>query len=701
MKSFITNLKIWQKLILVVIPAFLPSIFFIYIIYVERSSEVQKKKNEILGTIYIHQLSLISREVQLLNRFQAIEKLGISPPGSLSLENRKERIQRSFENLESRTETEFAPLKVFQQFFDAKVAWMDYRDNTSKSSLDRQINYYNAFIQKVEALSREVGNNSYLVLDPNVETYYLITLTIDKFPPLTEILSQIFLEGELILKKDGKIDDASKIRLIVLSGRLLTVRENLESDFKIAIRENPNQEPILKPSYDALMKDINDLILILEKSFETRRLESNLEDWGKINTEARNHAYAFYDMLIPVLQTVIEEQIQSIYLKIIRNVIIASILIGITLILIYYFIRSITKPIQEIEIRMKDLSEGEGDLTIRVPVHGKDEISNVSRELNQFMDKLESMMEKIQQLTNQVAISSQELEVSANSLAETSQNQAASAEESSASLEELSASFENVSRAIEKETNGIRSIDKSVQNLSSSIEWINQKIQELGKKAKMAAESAKEGQKTIKITTEAMQEIQKATSEISGITDMITEISDQTNLLALNASIEAARAGEAGRGFAVVAEEISKLADKTVASVSEIQRLVLSTDKSVENGIRNVNHSVNVLIDIIDSIQIIDQSANEISKTMDEQSKNANSIAKYINEISELAIEIQTATNEQKLSTEQMNVMMSNLSNETMNISASSEELANVSTNMKSISQELYKEISKFKISNQ
>jgi methyl-accepting chemotaxis protein len=270
--------------------------------------------------------------------------------------------------------------------------------------------------------------------------------------------------------------------------------------------------------------------------------------------------------------------------------------------------------------------------------------------------------------------------------------------QSSASLEELSASFENVAIAISKETKGIRNIDGNVKNLSSAIKEINNSLQKLGEKAKESSSAAEEGQKSISATTEAMEEIRIVSEEISGITDIISDISDQTNLLALNASIEAARAGEAGRGFAVVAEEISKLADRTVSSVSEIQRLIESTEKSVENGIRNVNHSVKVLVKIIESIKIIDHSSNDLSVKMNEQSVQSHSISENLDDVATLSAEIESATDEQKLSSEQMNIMMSTLTNDTMTISASSEELANVSTIMKKVSSELQKEIGKFKI---
>jgi methyl-accepting chemotaxis protein len=403
-------------------------------------------------------------------------------------------------------------------------------------------------------------------------------------------------------------------------------------------------------------------------------------------------------MLIPSLYASLEDRISLLRQRTIIQASIAGIILVFSLMFILYLVRTISAPIQQIEKRIRDLAEGEGDLTIRLPVHGKDEIAMTSFWVNNFMDKLENIMAKIQNLTAQINTSSMELELSANNLAETSQTQAAGAEESSASLEELSASFENVTNAISKETKGITNIDKNARSFSIAIQEINESLHKLGDRAEESSRAAEEGQKSIAATTDAMEEIRVVSEEISGIADIISDISDQTNLLALNASIEAARAGDAGRGFAVVAEEISKLADRTVASVSEIQRLINTTETSVENGIKNVNQSVKVLVKIIDTIKIIDQSTNILSRKMSEQLAHSNNISANLDEIAKLASEIETATQEQKLSTDQMNIMMTDLSDGTMTISASSEELANVSTLMNNISGDLQKEIGKFKI---
>lgn len=698
MKKILSNLKIWQKITLIILPAFLPTIFFIYILRTEKNLKANLAQAEIAGAAYIHQLSLVTREVQYLNRYNSLNALGIQyDNNNYSRIDRIKRIDSIVNRLGDITDQSDGKLAIGKHFFDLKVSWLDYKDASLTKDLNKIHRTYSKFLNFADVLTVETGNSTNLMLDPDIRTYYLIALSLDKFPPLMEIISQIALEGEILYYQD-EIADEKAVHLIVLRERMIDLEQAMKKMQALVLIENPHLEGMLNPVFNAMLDDSIKIKEILTESTNNKKMTGTVEDWVQLTGDTRNHSYAFYDMLIPSLiqgiNTRIDEEHQ---VNIIQSTTAIS-LVSLSLLLMFYLIRNISRPIRQIEKRIRDLSEGEGDLTIRLPVEGKDELANASYWINQFMDRLETMMLKIRELSEQVSISSVELENSANNLAETSQAQAAGAEESSASLEELSASFENVAQAVGKETRGIKSIDENAQRFTMAIAEINENLQKLGVRARESSEAAEEGQASIQATTSAMEEIRSVAKEISGITDIITEISDQTNLLALNASIEAARAGDAGRGFAVVAEEISKLADRTVTSVSEIQRLIASTDGSVEKGTKNVNDSVRVLVKIIESIRIIDDSSKLLSTTMNEQAQHSNNISANLNEITKLATEIESATQEQKLSTDQMNIMMTDLSNDTMTISASSEELANVSSLMKVVAGQLETEISRFKI---
>jgi methyl-accepting chemotaxis protein len=699
MKRILSRLKIWQKISLVVIPAFIPTLFFVFIAYQGKLRDRGIAEEELMGAEYLHLQSMFYREVQSLHRvgiLASVSAAELVDSKTYTIESRILRIETFLKRLEKMTADQVLYLGSEQEFQALRASWEKYKNSITTKNYDQvRVDYLN-LLEKSENLNSEIGIQSNLILDPDIKTYHLMALSLEKFPVFMEWVSRVALYGEVAIIS-GTISPEDRIELIVLKGKIAGISREMQKMFAIALRENPELQFSIKPIFDPMIEDLVKIDSILTIAIQRSQFPGTYESWSRLTQDSRNHAYSFYDMLIPVLISGIRDRIdRADQINYIHNSLATGLMI-LTLLLVWALIRVIYSPIREIQDRVNDLAHGNGDLTLRLPVLGTDELANISTLINGFMDKLVSIMKKIRTLSDQVSRSSQELELSANSLAETSQEQAAGAEESSASLEELSASFDSVAKAVVKETKGIKGIDENAKSFTLAISAINKELQDLGRRARESSLKAEEGRKSISETTLAMQEIQKVSEEISGMADIITEISDQTNLLALNASIEAARAGDAGRGFAVVAEEISKLADRTVHSVGEIQRLIASTEDSVRKGRENVNHSVQVLMGIIEGIQKMDQSSKELAEAMDEQAMHSSNISLNLNDIAKFAEEIERATEEQKVSTGQVNQMMSNLSNETMIISASSEELASVSERMKGIAEALRTEVGKFK----
>ncbi|MES1939963.1 methyl-accepting chemotaxis sensory transducer [Salinisphaera sp. T5B8] len=219
--------------------------------------------------------------------------------------------------------------------------------------------------------------------------------------------------------------------------------------------------------------------------------------------------------------------------------------------LIWMVGRSIAGPLSQLAERMREIASGDGDLTKRLPVSGRNELATVATQFNAFVDKIDNVMIDIRDSGENVKLASGEVSTGSLDLSRRTETAAANLQQSAAAMEELTSTVAN-------------SADTSRHAATLSAD---------------AARAAQEGGESMSDVVRTMREISDSAKEIENIITVIDSIAFQTNLLALNASVEAARAGEQGRGFAVVADEVRSLANRSTKAAREIKTLI---DTSVE-----------------------------------------------------------------------------------------------------------------------
>ncbi len=365
-----------------------------------------------------------------------------------------------------------------------------------------------------------------------------------------------------------------------------------------------------------------------------------------------------------------------------------ALLIG--LLLGWFFSRAFAANVQLLNGAAERLSHG--DLSQEVTLKGglfPDETADLAESLNQVTASL-------RELVGYIRTSSLRVAEAAQGLSTTSQQTTASAHEISRTIEQISCGAETQAEMIEKASRLIRDMALAIDLIASSAKKVAVSANDTALTAESGGDTARE---TLGILKQVLDEIEsggnrllsfnRQVQKIGKIVEVITNIAQKTNLLALNATIEAARAGEYGRGFAVVAEEISKLADSTGISASEITELVADIREESDRIQASMQGTVEHIIagrevldatgsafhEIIQNAQDTQTKATSIAELSQSQTKGAGSLVKAIDEISKVVTENAAATQEVSATTQQQSAGMEELAQSALVLSALAAEL--------------------------
>ncbi len=357
---------------------------------------------------------------------------------------------------------------------------------------------------------------------------------------------------------------------------------------------------------------------------------------------------------------------------------IGIVLFAIFITLAFFLANAIVRPIRSASDMVKDIAQGEGDLTCRLMVANRDEVGELADWFNLFVEKLQTMIKDIAGNAKTMDSSSEtlftlsrDISTNADSMSDKSNTVAAAAEEMSANMNSVAAGSE------EAATN--------VSMVASATEEMTATVNEIAKNSEQARSITAEMVIQAGSATGKINELNLAAKDISDVTETISDISDQTNLLALNATIEAARAGEAGKGFAVVANEIKDLAQQTAKATQEIKQKIDGVQGSTTETIQEIEKISNVITQVNDIVAAIATAVEEQSVTTQEIAGNLNQAAVGIGDVNENVAQSSTVSTDIARDISDISQSAGTMSASSSKVNMSAEEMSKLAADLKAM----------------
>ncbi len=351
-------------------------------------------------------------------------------------------------------------------------------------------------------------------------------------------------------------------------------------------------------------------------------------------------------------------------------------IIGATLVLLivgpvaWVMANRVTRPIRNIVSRIKDIAQGEGDLTKRVEITTKDEVGELGTWFNTFVQKVHDIVAQVAGNTREVAGAATQIASSSEQMAGGMQNQAQQVTQISAAIEQMSQSVVEVAR---KSAEAAQSASGAGDKAQRGGQVVSQTITGIEAVAGIVNDGA-----------QSVSALGKRSEQIGRIVEVINDIADQTNLLALNAAIEAARAGEHGRGFAVVADEVRKLADRTTKATEEIAQSIRAIQGETGQAVEKMNQGTSRVHEGVER-------AREAGASLGEIVTAAQSVAEMIRSIA-------AAAEEQSAAGEQISRNVASIQSTISESTQGANQAAQAASQLSSQAEQLQRLVSQFKL---
>ena len=546
--------------------------------------------------------------------------------------------------------------------------WRNLKNRIWQLTPSQSFDEHGKVVQHVIDLIAYVADTSGLILDPHLDSYYMMDLLVAQMPVLTEAMGQSRALGSGVAAR-GEMDTDARIQLTIRLDRIRATESRLNHHLEVISRENPQVAAALTAQSREAAAAVDEFArLIGDRLLNAQQIDLTAAEIFASSTRAIDGVFALYDVIMPRLDGLFLERIEAGNKALLLETLA---MVVVVILLIYTF----AAFYQAVMIAINHISEGTrrmagGDLTVQFKLQSHDEMLNISDSFNEMSRSFHNLVTQVMVSTSQVASAAEELSAITGETDKGIRRQQHETDQVATAINEMSATVQEVANSANAASESTRSASSEAENgqkvVGNTVESIN----------RLAGE--------VENATGIIHTLEKNSDQIGSVIDVIQGIAEQTNLLALNAAIEAARAGEQGRGFAVVADEVRTLASRTQSSTLEIQEMI----ERLQGDARR-------------AVDAMGKSSEQAGIGVDAAAQAGDAlrrITQAVNTIADMNSQIASAAEEQSAVSEEINRNISNIAQISENNATGSGQTAAASSQLASLSVELQQMLSRFKV---